>query len=154
MRVAKLRFPSKYPNIITEITRGSTEKWTLNFTLNGAAVNITGYKFYLAISSALDGSTPDVIELVITPSAPTIGQAVITMTDSQTLAITTPGRYFYSLKYSKPIGDGELYTFDQGECEVFQCVNPRVKLVENSPSASPSGSPSGSPSATPSSSPS
>jgi len=154
MRVPVGLFRSTYENLIPEITRGSTEKFTFRFTLNGAAINITGYKLYLAISSVFDGTSPDQFELTFEPFNAAAGVFIATITDSQTLAITTPGRYYYSLKYAKPTGDGELYTFDQGFVEVHQCVNPRVALVQSSASASPSGSPSASPSASPSSSPS
>ena len=148
------RFRSTYPNVITEITRGSTEKWTFRITKGGVAQDITGWKFYLALSDTISGvKSAILVEIGATPSSPSTGIVILSMTDSQTLALEA-GRKYYEIKYSKPTGDGELWTVDMGPVTVFECVNPRVKLVENSPSASPSASPSTSPSASPSSSPS
>lgn len=140
------RFRSTHENVITEITRGSTERWTFRITMEGVAQNITGWKFYLAISNTLDGLASTIlVEIGADPTSPTTGIVVLTMTDSQSLALTA-GRKYYDLKYSKPIGGGELWSIDSGVLEVFECVNPRVALVEASPSSSPSASPSASPS--------
>lgn len=119
------RWRSTYPNLIKEITRGSTEEWAFRFTRNGVPENVTGWKLYLSFSTRRNGEVPDIGEFVFNPSNPASGLFTPKLTDSQTLAISA-GILFYELKYGKPIGDGELRTVDQGTCRIFESGNPRV----------------------------
>lgn len=112
-----------YPGLIGDTVQADTIKKTFTFSQDGSAIDVTGYKMYLFVSSSRDGSGG--AEYEFDPSDAVNGKFIVGMTDSQTLALT-PGVYFYSIKYVTASPGFEAQTVDMGKFTIRQAINPRV----------------------------
>jgi len=123
-----------YPGFLTDFIAGSTKDFVITLTdktvTPHAAVDLTDAKFYLNIASDRDVLTNagGDIEIEFDPLAPaaTSGQAVGSISDSQTLALGV-GNFFYSVRYVTSVANGEkTYVLDLGKIKGKPGVSSRV----------------------------
>lgn len=82
---------------------------TLYFTLNGVAINITGYSILLSVKRKVsDSDTEALLEKTMTPSGPVDGIHQITLTDTET--DFTSGQYFCDIDYINTLGEIKAIT--------------------------------------------
>ena len=105
-------------------TRGETLSFTFSFKVDGVAVDVTGWKIYIAFTSTLDcqdATAPD-LEVVLLPTDAAGGIISGEVTDDETFALPK-GEYYARAKYIK--ADDRAYMIDKARISVYACVNPR-----------------------------
>lgn len=110
-----------------KIRRGDTTTITLNYTLNGVAVDLTGSTVYFTVKPTLptddsDDSTAVITEEVTSHSDPTNGQTVIPLSATQTTV--TAGGYYYDIQVKD--ASGNITTIDVGTVKVLPDVTRRT----------------------------
>lgn len=111
-------------NINLTIPRGDDIIINLTLTLNGVAVNITGYKFYFTAKvNSIDLDSAAVIQQDwTTHTNPTLGQTALVLTSSQTNIGV--GSYAYDIQYKD--GSDKITTLVTGILTIAQDITLRT----------------------------
>jgi len=113
-----------------QTSQGDSFSRIINFTNSaGAAIDITGYTFYLTVKKDVaDLDAAAKISATVTPEqlvSPASGSVTISVSKT-TMATVAPGTYLYDIKYKK--GDGTVFTALSGNFTVTPTITLRASV--------------------------
>ena len=105
------------------LIQGQSKTWNLKFTINGTAIDITGYMIFATVKSRIDMSDADAeVKKDITPSNPATGECSVTFTATDTANLK--GQYYYDIKFVTSSGLSQYIYI--GKLTFDKCVSIRT----------------------------